>query len=166
MKSRVNLLHRGLVLALCLALLLPGTRPAHAQAKLPPASAYDASVATAWFDLLNELVRQTPEGMYLTNIKQDNQTVLVSGVAQTNERVSEFLRNTAYKSEWLERPELQEIKARTEQSKNARDPKRLFEFSIRLSLKRPQDLSAPVKGASAPAGGASRPQPAASAAKS
>ncbi|MEN9452473.1 MAG: hypothetical protein RLZZ369_1532, partial [Pseudomonadota bacterium] len=40
--------------------------------------------------LLNELVRQTPEGMYLTNIKQDNQTVLVSGVAQTNERVSEF----------------------------------------------------------------------------
>ena len=116
--------------------------------------------------LLNELVRQTPEGMYLTNIKQDNQTVLLSGVAQTNERVSEFLRNTAYKSEWLERPELQEIKARTEQSKNARDPKRLFEFSIRLSLKRPQDLSAPVKGASAPAGGASRPQPAASAAKS
>ena len=116
--------------------------------------------------LLNELVRQTPEGMYLTTIKQDNQTVLLSGVAQTNERVSEFLRNTAYKSEWLERPELQEIKARTEQSKNARDPKRLFEFSIRLSLKRPQDLSAPVKGASAPAGGASRPQPAASAAKS
>ena len=60
--------------------------------------------------LLNELVRQTPEGMYLTNIKQDNQTVLLSGVAQTNERVSEFLRNTAYNSVWLERPELVEIK--------------------------------------------------------
>jgi hypothetical protein len=60
MKSRNNLLQRGLALALCLALLLPGTRPALAQANLPPASAYDASVATAWFDLLGELVRQAP----------------------------------------------------------------------------------------------------------
>ena len=115
--------------------------------------------------LLNELVRQTPEGMYLTSIKQDGQAVSISGVAQTNERVSEFLRNTAYKSEWLERPELQEIKARAQQSKDARDPKRLFDFSIRLSLKRPQELAAP-NAASAPAKGASRPNPAASAAKS
>src|SRR6185369_8062235 len=41
--------------------------------------------------LLNELVKQTPEGVYLSSIKQDGQTVLVGGVAQTNERVSEFL---------------------------------------------------------------------------
>lgn len=104
--------------------------------------------------LLNELVVQTPEGMYLKSIKQDGQSVLVSGVAQTNERVSEFLRNTAYKSEWLERPELQEIKAMTQQSKDLRDYKRLFEFSIKLSLKRPQDVSAAASGASVPAGAA------------
>jgi len=104
--------------------------------------------------LLNELVGQTPEGMYLKTIKQDGQNVLVTGVAQTNERVSEFLRNTAYKSEWLERPELQEIKAMTQQSKDMRDFKRLFEFSIKLSLKRPQDVSAAASGASAPAGAA------------
>ncbi|WP_374316636.1 PilN domain-containing protein [Aquabacterium sp.] len=104
--------------------------------------------------LLNELVAQTPEGMYLKSIKQDGQSVLVSGVAQTNERVSEFLRNTAYKSEWLERPELQEIKAMTQQSKDLRDYKRLFEFSIKLSLKRPQDVSAAASGASVPAGAA------------
>ncbi|MGE5451621.1 MAG: PilN domain-containing protein [Acidobacteriota bacterium] len=115
--------------------------------------------------LLNELVRQTPEGMYLTSIKQDGQAVFVTGVAQTNERVSEFLRNTAYKSEWLERPELQEIKALAQQSKDARDPKRLFDFSIRLNLKRPQELAAP-NAASAPARAASRPNPVASAAKS
>ena len=36
-----------------------------------------------------------------------------TGIAQTNERVSELLRNTAYNSEWLERPELVEIKAAT-----------------------------------------------------
>lgn len=114
--------------------------------------------------LLNELVQQTPEGIYLTSIKQDGQTVFVTGVAQTNERVSEFLRNTAYRAQWLERPELQEIKARTEQSKNARDPKRLFDFSMRITLKRPQDQSA--KGASPAASGASKPAPAASAVKS
>lgn len=110
--------------------------------------------------LLNELVRQTPEGIYLKSIKQDGQAVMVSGVAQTNERVSEFLRNTAYKSEWLEKPELQEIKASAQQTKDAREPKRLFDFSVRLSLKRPQDVSPAASGASAPA-----PGPAASAAQ-
>jgi type IV pilus assembly protein PilN len=111
--------------------------------------------------LLNELVKQTPEGIYLKSIKQDGQTVMVSGVAQTNERVSEFLRNTAYKSEWLEKPELQEIKASAQQTKDVREPKRLFDFSVRLSLKRPQD----VTPAAAAASGASAPSPAASAAK-
>lgn len=101
--------------------------------------------------LLNELVRQTPEGIYLTSIKQDGQSVFLSGVAQTNERVSEFLRNTANKSEWLEKPELQEIKAKSEAAKNARDPKRLFEFSMRLSLKRPQELGAQKSASTAPA---------------
>ena len=61
----------------------------------------------------------------------------VTGVAQTNERVSEFLRNTAYHSPWLERPELVEIKAAAVTT--ARDQKRLFEFAVRLTLKRPQD---------------------------
>ena len=111
--------------------------------------------------LLNELVAQTPEGIYLKGIRQDGQAVMVTGVAQTNERVSEFLRNTAYKSEWLERPELQEIKASAQQTKEARGPKRLFDFSVRISLKRPQDVSAAASAAS----GASAPNPAASAAK-
>ena len=60
--------------------------------------------------LLDELVKQTPEGIYLTSVKQNGQVVLVTGMAQTNERVSEFLRNTLYNSPWLERPELVEIK--------------------------------------------------------
>ena len=61
--------------------------------------------------LLNELVAQTPEGVYLSSIRQDGQGVAVSGVAQTNERVSEFLRNTAYNATWLTHPELVEVKA-------------------------------------------------------
>ena len=48
--------------------------------------------------LLDELVRQTPEGVYLTSIRQNGPVVAVEGVAQTNERVSELLRNTLYLS--------------------------------------------------------------------
>jgi type IV pilus assembly protein PilN len=88
--------------------------------------------------LLNELVRQTPEGIYITSVKQDNQNLTVSGIAQTQERISEFLRNTAYNSEWLVRPELVESKAASVQTAN-REQKRLFDFSVRLTVKRPQD---------------------------
>ncbi|WP_374257414.1 PilN domain-containing protein [Aquabacterium sp.] len=117
--------------------------------------------------LLNELVRQTPEGIYLTAVKQDGQSVMVSGVAQSNERVSEFLRNTNTNSEWLEHPELQEIKAQVSNAKDARDNKRLFEFSVKVGLKRPQDVSAAASAASGVAKttpSASAPKPAASAA--
>jgi type IV pilus assembly protein PilN len=98
--------------------------------------------------LLDELVKQTPEGVYLTSIKQTGQAVLVSGMAQTNERVSEFLRNTLYNSPWLEKPELVETVA----PGAAREQRRLNEFSMRLTLKRPQ---APAAEAAAPARAAS-----------
>ncbi|PPE70263.1 PilN domain-containing protein [Caldimonas thermodepolymerans] len=106
--------------------------------------------------LLNELAKQTPEGVYLREIKQTGQTVVVSGVAQTNERVSELLRNTAYHSPWLERPELVEIRATTPKPGD-RNPQRLFEFSMRVSLKRPQD-NQPQEGAAKPAAAAARKQ--------
>jgi type IV pilus assembly protein PilN len=106
--------------------------------------------------LLNELVRQTPEGVYLSTMKQDGQNVSVTGMAQTNERVSEFLRNTAYNSPWLERPELVEIKVAT-QTPASRENKRLYEFSVRLSLKRPQDKQS-QEGAEPGAAGASAPR--------
>ena len=97
--------------------------------------------------LLNELVKQTPEGVYLVTIKQADQVVTVTGVAQTNERVSEFLRNTLYSSPWLEKPELIEIKAAAPRQGQS-STSRLFDFSMRVSIKRPQ---APGEAASAPA---------------
>ena len=87
--------------------------------------------------LLNELAKYTPEGVYLTSIRQVDKTVTVTGIAQTNERVSEFLRNTARSSEWLERPELVEIKVANLTTSN-REQKRLFDFSLRVSLKQTQ----------------------------
>ena len=110
--------------------------------------------------LLNELVKQTPEGVYFNSVKQDGQVLSVAGIAQTQERVSELLRNTAYNSEWLVRPELIESKATVLLSVN-KEQKRLFDFSMRLNVKRPQDkVVAPVAAASAPAAAASVPAPA------
>ena len=100
--------------------------------------------------LLNELVKQTPEGMYFTTVKQDGQVLNVTGIAQTQERISEFLRNTAYSSEWLAKPELIESKATTISGAN-RDVKRLFDFSMRLTVKRPQDKAAAVAAQALPA---------------
>ena len=91
--------------------------------------------------LLNELVRQTPEGVFITSIRQNGQVVAITGTAQTNERVSEFIRNTLYNSPWLEKPELVEIRAANVVTAN-REQRRLFDFSMRLTLKRQQGPSA------------------------
>jgi type IV pilus assembly protein PilN len=99
--------------------------------------------------VLNELVKQTPEGVYLTVVKQDGPVLTLAGLAQTNERVSELLRNTSTNSVWLTRPELVEIKVGSVQAAN-KDQKRLFDFSMRVSIKPPQEAqaaaSAPVVG--------------------
>ena len=99
--------------------------------------------------LLDELVKQTPEGIYLTTIRQNDSVVTLNGVAQTNERVSEFLRNTQYNSKWLERPELVEIKA-ISVTTAGREQRKLFDFSMRVTIKRPS-APAPAPRASAPA---------------
>jgi type IV pilus assembly protein PilN len=109
--------------------------------------------------LLNELVKQVPEGVYLKDVKQDGNFVLLTGLAQTNERVSELLRNTAYNSPWLEKPELQEIKAIT-LTGDKKESKRLFEFSVRLGIKRPEKVDEVASSASAPAARASAAAPA------
>lgn len=99
--------------------------------------------------LLDELVRQAPEGVYLSSIRQNGDVVAITGVAQTNERVSEFLRNTLHNSEWLERPELIEIKAAAVTTAN-REQRRLFEFSMRVNIKRPQPAGSDAAPAAAP----------------
>lgn len=107
--------------------------------------------------LLNELVKQTPEGIYFKSIKQDGQALTVVGIAQTQERISELLRNTNYSSEWLEKPDLVESKSASAQTAN-KEQRQLFEFAMRLNVKRPQEAaSAPGGAASAPAGAASAP---------
>lgn len=108
--------------------------------------------------LLNELVKQTPEGVFLTSVKQNGQQVTITGLAQTNERISEFLRNTNYNSPWLERPSLGSIKATNATFAGSKDQRRMFDFAMNVTLKRPPAPGAAASGASAAAaGGASQP---------
>ena len=110
--------------------------------------------------LLNELVKETPEGVYLTSVRQNGQQVAVTGLAQTNERISEFLRNASYNSTWLERPALGSIQATSATTAGSKESRRMFEFAMTVTLKRP-----PAPGAT-PASAASAPAPASTAAAS
>lgn len=110
--------------------------------------------------LLSELVKQLPDGVYISSMRQDNQVVLLTGVAQSNERVSELLRNLANNSPWLSRPELIEITA-SSVALTPRDLRRVSNFSMRVSLKRASDQPKP----GAPAAGVKPAQSAASAEK-
>lgn len=98
--------------------------------------------------LLSELVKQLPDGVYINSMRQVNQSVLISGVAQSNERVSELLRNLGNNSPWLTKPELVEITAGTV-ALTQRDQRRVSNFSMRIGLKR---ASEPKAAGSAPAG--------------
>lgn len=104
--------------------------------------------------LLDELVAQLPDGIYLKSMKQENQSVLLEGVAQSQERVSELLRNLANNSSWLGKPELIEIVAASATVSN-RENRRVSNFTIRVALNRPAGSNAVGQGAA----GATSPAP-------
>ncbi|UCE32872.1 MAG: PilN domain-containing protein [Burkholderiales bacterium] len=90
--------------------------------------------------LFDELVANVPEGIYLTRLKQEETKVTLFGVAQSNERVSELLRNLAYHSPWLVKPELMEIKlAVVKAPKGETGKRRIYEFSLNALLMRRED---------------------------
>jgi type IV pilus assembly protein PilN len=106
--------------------------------------------------LLNELVAQLPDGVYVTSMKQDNQTVSITGMAQSNERVSELLRNLSTRSPWLTRPELVEITS-SNVALSARDQRRVSNFTMRLKLLRASEAQKAASAASGIAASASTP---------
>jgi type IV pilus assembly protein PilN len=101
--------------------------------------------------LLNELVKQLPDGVYVNSMKQDGTNIALSGVAQSNERVSELLRNLSNNSAWLMRPELIEIVA-SSVTLSPRDQRRVSNFSIKAQIRKPADVEKAAVGASSPVG--------------
>jgi type IV pilus assembly protein PilN len=94
--------------------------------------------------LLEQMVRQMPEGVYLRSMRQTGQKVHVVGYAQSNARVSTLMRNIEA-SPWLEQPVLVEVKAANV------DRKRVSEFNMFLNLKRAAAPNDPAKDAPKPA---------------
>jgi type IV pilus assembly protein PilN len=89
--------------------------------------------------LLEQLVRQTPDGVYLKSVTQKGLKVNLTGYAQSNSRVSTLMRNIEA-SPYLENPDLVEIKAANVNSR------RLSEFVMNLNLKRLQAQGGADKG--------------------
>ncbi|MFM2275600.1 MAG: hypothetical protein RL211_1472 [Pseudomonadota bacterium] len=98
--------------------------------------------------LLTEMVKQMPDGVYISSMKQENQLVTLAGVAQSNERVSELLRNLANNTPWFTKPELIEIVAGNV-ALSSREQKRVANFTIRVKLMRASEAE---KAAQAAAG--------------
>jgi type IV pilus assembly protein PilN len=86
--------------------------------------------------LLDQLVRQLPEGVHLKTVKQAGHAVSVIGYATSNARVSTLMRNLDA-SPWLEAPRLIEIKA-AKVGKNT-----MNQFSLSVNLARPKAEKAP-----------------------
>ncbi len=89
--------------------------------------------------LLEQLVRQTPDGVYLKSVRQAGAVVNLTGYAQSNSRVSTLMRNFEA-SPYLTNPDLVEIKAASVNNK------RLSEFTLNVTIKR-QETETDVKGA-------------------
>ena len=100
--------------------------------------------------LLTELVKQMPDGVYITAIGQTGQTITMQGMAQSNERVSELLRNLSANTPWLDKPELSEITASTV-SLSQRDQRRVSSFNLKFQLVRASEAQKMMAAASAAA---------------
>lgn len=97
--------------------------------------------------LLTELVKQLPDGVYIASMRQANQTVTLQGVAQSNERVSELLRNLGNNTPWFSKPELVEIVAGSV-ALSPREQRRVANFTIRVRLMRASEAEKMVAPAS------------------
>jgi len=93
--------------------------------------------------MLQELVQQVPDGVYLKAIKQTGLKINMTGYAQSNARVSTLMRNFAA-SPYLENPDLVEIRAVLVSNK------RVSEFIMNVSLKQIQSEAAGKSGKAVP----------------
>lgn len=111
--------------------------------------------------LFDSLVRTIPDGAVLTAIKQDAETLTLEGRAQSNARVSTYMRNLEV-SGWMTKPDLSIIEAKGNEKGLP------YEFKLQVKLANPNapkdedgdgfpDAPAPADAAAMPADGAAAP---------
>lgn len=109
--------------------------------------------------VLDELVKNTPDGVYLRSLKQQGSRVTLNGLAANNAKVADYVRNLGNNSPWLINPELVEIRVAVVGTGAA--AKRLNDFTMAVSIRRPKEPDAsavPVPG-TLPAGAAPKAAP-------
>lgn len=84
---------------------------------------------TAPANLLDQMVRIVPDGMYLSTLTQKGNEVVVAGLSQSSDLVSSFM-VSIQGSPFLHKPELIEIKA-----VYAKDNRRFQQFSLKFSIR-------------------------------
>jgi type IV pilus assembly protein PilN len=81
--------------------------------------------------LFDDLVRTIPEGVRLNSIKQAGTTLTLEGAAESNARVSEYMRNLEG-SNWMSGPDLQIVEAK------GADKRSRYVFTLRVNLRTPK----------------------------
>jgi type IV pilus assembly protein PilN len=89
--------------------------------------------------LLDQIVRQLPDGIYLRSVKQVDTKVTLVGYAQSNARVSTLMRNIE-SSPWLQKPELVEIRSVALPGASGQ---RVNEFTLNMQIKRVAPVEPP-----------------------
>ena len=87
--------------------------------------------------LFNELTSKMPDGMYLTSLKQTDAVVSLEGMAQSNERVSEFLRNLRDSPLFAVPPKLEQTLVQ-EVTLSNKSKHQAYSFKMLLTLKKPE----------------------------
>lgn len=85
--------------------------------------------------LLNEIVKQVPDGVFIKSMKQEGASVSLTGAAQSNERVAELLRNLSSENPFISKPELVEIVAGTT-ALTPKEQRRVSNFVVSVQLKK------------------------------
>lgn len=98
--------------------------------------------------LFNELTSKMPDGMYLTSLKQTDAVVSLEGMAQSNERVSEFLRNLRDSPLFAVPPKLEQTLVQ-EVTLSNKSKHQAYSFKMLLTLKKPENPDAKKAGAAA-----------------
>jgi type IV pilus assembly protein PilN len=92
--------------------------------------------------LFDDLVRTIPEGVRLAAIKQNGEQLTLEGFAESNARVSEYMRNFEG-SQWVGNPDLQIVEAR------GSDKRSRYAFTLKVNLKKPKGEEGDVDPAAA-----------------
>jgi len=88
--------------------------------------------------LFDDFVRTVPEGIYLTKIEQQGEQLTIEGVAESNGRVSAYMRNIDA-SEWMATPKLKVIETR-------KGTLRSSDFTLVTSQSLPDEKGKKTKG--------------------